>query len=149
MRSAVGYNEQRGDRVEVVTMRFAQPDEAGEAAPPLMLGLFERTDLVRLAEAGLLGLSVILSLMFVLRPMILRLTQAQAGPAMLASGPRAAAGPAALSEPGESNESAASADGQSPLRITSIRRVSDLVDAHPHESADVLRNWIFSEGSAD
>ena len=57
VKSAIGFDEKRGDQVDVVSMRFAD-DEA--APPPDTGGLFgfrlEKADLMRLAQTGLFGL---------------------------------------------------------------------------------------------
>lgn len=73
VRSAIGYDDKRGDRVEVVSLRFvAEPDGVTEL-PPGVLGL-EKADLIRLTQSGLLGLLGLLALLLVVRPMVVRLT---------------------------------------------------------------------------
>ncbi len=90
VRSAIGYNEKRGDHVEVVSMRFAGPDDAQSAGRDGLLGLkLEKSDVMRLAETVLFGIMALLGLLLVLRPMVLRLTMTQPGlaaTAMLATG---------------------------------------------------------------
>ena len=74
VKSAIGYDERRGDVVEVVSMRFAGGTEPELAADGLFgLGL-DKNDLVRLAQTGLFGLIGLLALLLVLRPMINRVT---------------------------------------------------------------------------
>lgn len=77
VRSAVGFDEKRGDRVEVVSMRFTVPDEVAEPAALPIWAQFDKADLMRLAEAALLALAVLACLGLVLRPMVLRLALAQ------------------------------------------------------------------------
>jgi flagellar M-ring protein FliF len=74
VKSAVGYDEKRGDTVEVATMRFAS-----EAAPDADAGgwlgaRLEKADLVKLAQTALFGVVGLLALLLVLRPMVARLT---------------------------------------------------------------------------
>ena len=76
VRSAVGFDERRGDHVEIVSMRFAVPEDAPDAPALPVWARLGTADLVRLAEAGMLALAVVLCLAFVLRPMVLRLTLA-------------------------------------------------------------------------
>jgi flagellar M-ring protein FliF len=91
VRTAVGFDERRGDKVEVVTMRFVT-EEGGAADQRGPFGLpLERADLVRLTQTGLLGLVAIAALLLVLRPMAVRLSSAAAGGAALA-GPAGAVG---------------------------------------------------------
>jgi flagellar M-ring protein FliF len=96
VRTAIGFDEKRGDHVEVVNMRFAaDPDSAG-TEPRGLLGLpLDRADLMRLAQTALLGLVAVAALLLVLRPMVMRLT-APVGAVAALAGPAGAAGAAAL-----------------------------------------------------
>jgi flagellar M-ring protein FliF len=72
VRSAVGLDEERGDRIEVVNMPFAELG-ADLESEPVEFGGFEKADIMRLAEIvvlGLLGLAVVI---FIARPLISRL----------------------------------------------------------------------------
>lgn len=76
VRSAIGYDEKRGDKVEVVSLRFiSEPDGIAEL-PTGFLGL-EKADLMRLAQTALFGLLGLLALLLVVRPMVARLTVVQ------------------------------------------------------------------------
>ncbi len=142
VRSAIGFNEQRGDRVEVVNMRFVSDGDGQEAAVPSGWAHFERSEILRLAETVFLALGVLLTLLFVLRPMVLRLTMAPAGaPVALAL---AADATVALNAPAE-DELVQLANVVGAMRVASIRRVSELVDSHPEESLAMLRGWIAPE----
>jgi flagellar M-ring protein FliF len=161
VRSAVGFDEKRGDRVEVVSMRFTTPDEGPEAAPLPIWAQFDKSDVVRLAEAGLLAGAVILCLLTVFRPMVLRIALAQ--PQLLAAGAGGMAldgGVAmdATSADGvqrgadgralpvsESDELMRLANVEGELRVASLRRVADLVSSHPDETLAMVRNWITPE----
>jgi flagellar M-ring protein FliF len=173
VKTAVGFDAKRGDQVEVVSMRFAGE---GAVAPPEPKGLFGlpafgRADLMRLAQTGLLGLVALAALLFVLRPMVLRLVAPAPRPLALAGGAgAAAAGEAAalggaetaallgmtadtpavplLPRPGgtaadEKMVQVANIEGQ--LRASSIRRLGELVEKHPEESLSILRSWLVQE----
>jgi len=87
VRSAIGFNEARGDRVEVVNMRFAPADDTQEPAQPAAWLRLDKADWMRLSETGVVAVAVLLSLLLVLRPMVMRLSlQPQA---LLAGGTRA------------------------------------------------------------
>jgi flagellar M-ring protein FliF len=97
VRAAAGLDERRGDRVEVVSMRFAAPEDPGAAEPAGLLGLSIPPALVaRLAESGLLALVALAAILLVGRPMVARLgaALAPAVPALAAAGAGAAAGAA-------------------------------------------------------
>jgi flagellar M-ring protein FliF len=75
VRSAIGFDEKRGDHVEVVSMRFTAEDDTAGAKPRGFLGLsFEKPDIVHLAQTLILAIVGLLALLMVLRPMVLRLT---------------------------------------------------------------------------
>lgn len=174
VRTAIGFDEKRGDHVEVVSMRFAsEPDtEGGEAPSTMLLGL-ERGDVMRLAQTLVFGVLGLLALMFVLRPMMGRaggqalaiaggadaamaLADGRAEPGELGLG--ATMGPLALTGPGglpriggpgggedETMVSVSNIDGQ--MRASSIRRIADLIDQHPEESLSIMRAWMHMEAA--
>ena len=81
VRSAIGYNEARGDRVDVVShaVRRSRGSRRTRPAAPFWSRL-DKADLFRLAENWLVALAVLAALLFVLRPMALRVSlRRQAG----------------------------------------------------------------------
>ena len=75
VRSAVGFDEKRGDRVEVVTMRFAGDADLASLEPRGVLGLgFDNADITRLAQTAVVGVIAVLALLMVFRPMVMRVT---------------------------------------------------------------------------
>jgi flagellar M-ring protein FliF len=77
VKSAIGFDDKRGDHVDVVSMRFADADAVEAPSVPHLFGLpIERADLAHLAETLVIGLVAVLALMTVVRPMIARLTLA-------------------------------------------------------------------------
>ncbi len=162
VQSAIGYDEKRGDKIEVVSMRFA-PTEMGDAAPSTgLLGLdLQKSDILGLGQSAILALIVLLALVFVLRPMALRLS-AFSPQGALAEGDALLAPPAgsfyapALSAPSQSGGEAGvpmlsdesmvnmtNVDGQ--LRASSIRKLADMVEKHPEESLSIMRGWMTAE----
>ena len=143
VRSAIGYNEARGDRVDVVTMRFTGPDEGPEPAAAPFWARFDKADLFRLAENGLIALAVLAALLFVLRPMALRISVA-ANTASLPSGASStlASADAAARLEDRTDELAQLTNVDGVMRTASIKRVAALVDQRPEESVAMLRNWL-------
>ena len=166
VKSAIGYDEKRGDHVEVVSMRFTIPD-AGPVSDNGLFGLdLDKSDLMRLAQTGLFGVIGVLALLLVLRPMVLRITSL--GPAALADGSPVAALAAASSQaiaalPGsdiqasiggapavpmledESMVNIAQIEGQ--MRASSLRRIGELVEKHPEETLSIIRGWMVQENN--
>jgi flagellar M-ring protein FliF len=157
VQSAIGYDAKRGDTVEVVSMRFTENPDLLAAQPEGFFSFhFEKADLISLAQSSILGVVVLLALLFIVRPMALRLTTvagAGAGDDMLLSAPEGAAlagaGGAAL--PGgaaalladESMIEMANIEGQ--LRASNIRKLAEMVEKHPDESLNIMRGWMSQE----
>ncbi|MFN4354689.1 flagellar basal-body MS-ring/collar protein FliF [Parvibaculum sp.] len=161
VKSAIGFDEARGDQVEVVNLQFAETpgvdfgtDDA--ASEP---GLFEfgRGDIMRLAELAVIGVLALIAMFFVLRPLIARVAPGVAGagsaqPAF-AGGPSsmALAGPegsddiaGALPSPDQLSEDMlidiAQVAGK--VKQSSVRKIGELVNNHPDESISILRSWL-------
>ncbi len=91
VRSAVGYDEARGDTIEVVEMPFIEIREEEGLIDSDFLGL-TKADLMRIAELLVLGVVAVLVLLLVVRPLLGRLLEvdeeslAEGGPALLPDG---------------------------------------------------------------
>src|SRR6202012_2176694 len=70
VRSAVGFDQQRGDQVTVVNVRFpsAQDPEAVTAANTVKG--FDKNDIMRGAELGVLAVVAILMILFIVKPLL-------------------------------------------------------------------------------
>ena len=88
VRSSIGFDEKRGDVVEVVSMRFAaSPDQADDPVGARYPFGLEKADVVRLANTGLVGLLALIAALVVLRPMVGKITLAgKSGAGMLEHG---------------------------------------------------------------
>jgi flagellar M-ring protein FliF len=159
VRGAIGYDEKRGDHVEVVNLRFVDEDAPQSAPPRAFLGLhLGAPDATRLAQTGLFALVAILGMLIVLRPMVRRLAAAPEQAAL--SGRESDApglGTAGISAPDPARLLPAPAGAttdeglvevahvQGQMRALSIRRIADLVDRHPEESLSIVRAWMQQE----
>ncbi len=163
VRLAIGYDEERGDKVEVINMRFARADIARLAeAETGLLGL-TNGDYFKIAEILVLGIVAVLVLLLVVRPMVARaMTLAPAGAnsglgagaAQLPGGAQAAiAGPDAGADPAlDPLLPDAAADNlidlervEGQVRASSIKKVSELVDKHPEETIAIMRQWMYQD----
>ncbi len=164
--SAIGYNEKRGDKVEVVSMRFAAGQEDMAASPQTgLLGLdVGKADILGLGQSAILAVVVLLALVFVLRPMAIRLSAVTpqnmlGGGELLLAGPaggtyagaaitpatRMIAGSGAAMLADESMVDMMNVEGQ--LRASSIRKLAEMVEKHPEESLSIMRGWMTQERS--
>jgi flagellar M-ring protein FliF len=168
VKSAIGYDEKRGDQVNVVSMQFVNESVAPEADNGGLLGLhLEKADLLHLAQTALFGAIGVLALLLVLRPMVLRLTtlggtgMSGGGTALTSGGIMAAlSGPtgSVLSAPAMQEEAAALPAGlledesmvniaqiEGQLRASSLRKITELVAKHPDETLSIVRGWMVQE----
>ena len=153
-RSVIGYDEKRGDKVDVVSMRFTSDADVAPAAASGLLGMaFDRSDVMRVVQLVLFAVIALVALLKVLRPAALRLSASPATALADAAAAGAAQGSGALGGPprtaglltDESMVDLQAVEGQ--LRASSIRRIADLVDKHPAESVAIMRGWMASEAS--
>jgi flagellar M-ring protein FliF len=163
VRGAIGFDERRGDTVEVVSLRFAEPPAPAAEAAGMFDLAFSSTTIARLLESALYALVALIAILLVGRPAVGRLvTLANRPPAAAIAGGAApalagASGIAAL--PGQAGDMAAlpgAPDGdamvsiamvEGQMRASSITRMQDLVERHPEESLSVVRRWMTPEGA--
>ena len=158
VKSAMGFDAARGDQLQVTNMQFARIDEAaGTPAPKPLLGL-DSTYWFKIIEAAIMCVTALLIGLLVAKPLINRMFNAQvlsSGSAGMANG-SAVAG--ALVGPGGSDQSGRSPDGTASLpspsssidisridgqvRESSIKKVGEVVNAHPEEALAIIRTWL-------
>ena len=97
VRSAVGFDERRGDRVEVVSMRFATPEGGDSPGDASFLGLgIGPATMARLIESAIYAVVALLAILLVVRPMARRLSATLVPqPALAAAGAAGATLPGA------------------------------------------------------
>lgn len=166
VRNAIGFNQERGDNVEVVSMRFAEPgdipEEVDPASLPVFLGL-TKADLFRIGEIAGYVLLGLLAMLLVVRPMIRRILEASresddvppgmltpampslpmvVGGAPVAELPAAPEAGMAPPTPGiESMIDIARIEGQ--VKASSLKKIGEIVDKHPEEAVSIIRNWLY------
>jgi flagellar M-ring protein FliF len=155
VRSAIGFDQKRGDQVEVVNLRFAEaPVVAPLAEPAGLFGLlqFTKDDVMYVIELGVMMLLGLVVLFMVIRPLVKRIITAEevaskAGEGLVpaltdASAPAGAAGPSLV--PGVNNTAqlidVAQVQGQ--VHAQSVHRVGELADRNPNETAAIVRQWL-------
>lgn len=92
VRSAVGFDERRGDVVEVVSMPFTEMEDMGAPTEQALFMGLTKDDLFRLGTNLMLGLLFVLVLLLVVRPILMRLLgfskeEEEAGPQAANLGP--------------------------------------------------------------
>jgi flagellar M-ring protein FliF len=162
VRSAIGFDEGRGDVVEIRNLQFTLPSvELDEAS------WFELTkyDLMRLAELAALALVALMLIFLVVRPMLRRLLPppvpalpapgAGGVPALPAGGtaalpadgqPPALAGPAAGAPKNQADaeqDEEIALDPEARKRNDLVKRTRAVIDQSPDEAAAIVRSWLY------
>ncbi|MCQ8279931.1 flagellar M-ring protein FliF [Acetobacteraceae bacterium KSS8] len=178
VKSAIGYDEKRGDTVSVVSMPFVDESIEPPPVPAGWLGLkMSQTDLVHAGQNVVLGLFLLLALVFVVRPMVNRMTapaSTDTGTNLMVTGPDGVTRQVAIAGPGSAiaglpGDRALAGGGVGAgadlvpapdddgminvanvtgrLRAASLRQIATLVNQHPEESLNIVRGWLAKEGS--
>ncbi|RZJ43055.1 MAG: flagellar M-ring protein FliF, partial [Brevundimonas sp.] len=156
--AAVGIDETRGDKIEVLNVRFNRDVAAvgGEEAGSSLFN-FTKNDLMRGVELLVLLITGVLLIFFVLRPLLKTATGgATAGQPQLAGpggaavaslqttivGGAAAGGLPQLGAPSEMEQRLDIARIEGQVKASSVKKVADFVEKHPEESTSILRGWV-------
>ncbi|GAB1717170.1 MAG: flagellar M-ring protein FliF [Nitrobacter sp.] len=155
VRSAIGFDQKRGDQVQVVNLKFAEPPAVAPIeARAGFFGMMDFTKddvmyIIELAVMMLLGLVVIF---MVIRPLVRRILAPEPAPA--------AAAPSALPAPAEASAQTGAtgqnlvpgnnataqlidvAQVQGQVHAQSVHRVGELAERNPAETASIIRQWL-------
>jgi flagellar M-ring protein FliF len=152
VRSSVGFDERRGDRVEVVAMRFAEPPLPVDSAERSFFDIaFTSSTVARIIESALFALVALVAILLLGRPAMKRLVTlakpSQSGALAGAAGGAALAGsgglPAVAGGPAQDPEGMVTlAMVQGQMRASSINQLQQLVESNPEQSLNVIRRWI-------
>lgn len=178
VRTAIGFDRQRGDQVEVVNLRFAEaPQPATDLTEQTLmqqLTSFTREDLVRFAEMGVIALLILIVLMVVVRPLLkqvlapdrevralpsfmrngtLVVDQGTGDPSTFSSvsggaGSAAGAGAGLVDVEAPSERMLAIAQIKGQLKAQSVEKIGAMVSQNPADSVAVLRGWIHEKAPA-
>jgi flagellar M-ring protein FliF len=166
VRSAIGFDQKRGDQVEVVNLRFADapPSLMPETDSWMAMFQFTKEDILRGVELLVMGLLGVLVLLLVVRPLVRRVLSsdqpAVPNPALLAAavaGAAAAGSPlspdmqAAIAhvdteklkaEPSHTAKMIDIAQVQGQVHAQSVQKVGELADKNPNEAVAIIRQWL-------
>ncbi len=171
VRSAIGFDEKRGDAIEVANLHFANPDEPlASGPPPLNVLGFDKADLMRMGETLVLAVVALLVILLVVRPLIFRILESTAaaaseGPPLLAEPGfparrrcrrrhrarppprgirrRAIAAIAAPRAQGQIEQMIDIGQVEGRVAASSISKIGEIVEKHPEEAVAIVRSWMY------
>ena len=154
VRSAIGFDQKRGDQVEVVNLKFAEAPAAVPVAEPTgLLGMlqFTKDDVMYVIELGVMMLLGLVVLFMVIRPLVRRILASEVIPSLAHDDlPALTDGSAASGAGGQSLIPGANATAQmidvaqvqGQVHAQSVHRVGELAERNPNETATIVRQWL-------
>ena len=152
--SAAGIVENRGDRLEIINMRFIE-DEVEEDEPLSLLFGLDNNEIIRIAEVIVLLILAVLVILLVIRPLLARAFEAL--PAATAAAEQklleeAAAVSPALTGPESTQETDTEYEElididrvEGRVKASAVKKVGEIVEKHPEEALSIIRNWMYQE----
>jgi flagellar M-ring protein FliF len=152
VRSAIGFDQKRGDQVEVVNLKFAEaPAVVPVAEPTGLLGMlqFTKDDVMYVIELGVMMLLGLVVLFMVIRPLVRRILASEVIPALtndalpaLTDGSAAATGQNLVPGTNATASLIDVAQVQGQVHAQSVHRVGELAERNPNETATIVRQWL-------
>jgi flagellar M-ring protein FliF len=154
VRSAIGFDQKRGDQVEVVNLKFAEaPLVVPVGEPTGLLGMlqFTKDDVMYVIELGVMMLLGLVVLFMVIRPLVKRILASEEISSLIGDGSVPALTDASAQPVGIPSQSlipnataqmidVAQVQGQ--VHAQSVHRVGELAERNPNETASILRQWL-------
>jgi flagellar M-ring protein FliF len=154
VKSAIGFDGDRGDQVDVVNMQFTNFDDLANGPEPFNFLGFTKEEIMRMAEGLGVAIVAVLVILLVVRPLVTRAFETMPTEDALVSGDMAQlTGPGGVPMPmpnaGEDEEDLDElididkVEGR--VKASSLRKISDIVDKHPEEALAIVRTWLYQE----
>jgi flagellar M-ring protein FliF len=148
VRSAVGYDPDRGDTVEVLNMPFVGSDFAEQQSPYAWL---ER-DAASIIQTLVLAAVAVLVVLMIIRPLVQKTIASQESEdaeerelqRLLGSSP-IAGHLADLTDDDEDDSTVTIDKIAGGVKSSLYRKVNELIEGHPEETLGVLRSWAFEK----
>jgi len=164
VRTAIGFDQKRGDQVQVINLRFAESPAVAPITEPSgwMSALqFTKDDLMRGIEMVVMALLGLVVLLLVVRPLVRRIlapderavaalppadasADTPLAPAIVAP----AESVVAKAEPSQTAKMIDIAQVQGQVHAQSVQKVGDLADKNPRETVSIIRQWLNESAAA-
>lgn len=164
VRSAIGFDQKRGDQVEVVNLRLAEAPQNLPREPKTWMDYFQFTkdDIMRGVELGVMALLGLIVLLMVVRPLVRRIvtpdkaakalaSAAGAGGLALAGAAGGVSGGPTVIVGGDQAVATISthtsqmidiAQVQGQVHAQSVQKVGELAERNPQETVAIIRQWL-------
>jgi flagellar M-ring protein FliF len=162
VRTAIGFDQRRGDQIEVVNLRFADvpAQPLPESGGWLSFLQFTKADVMHWVELLVMVLLGLVVLLTVVRPLLRRALapdqprspEATIAAAIAGGDVQGAIAAGASAEdikavPSQAAKMIDIAQVQGQVHAQSVQRVGDLVDKNPHETISIIRTWLHEQAA--
>ena len=148
--TAIGFDESRGDQVEVINMQFAERPDLNFEPTESSLFDFTRDDMFSAIEMAVTLLIALALVFFVMRPLIKKVLEPDEDVPMLVTAQEAVdatgnpiepAGPATVEDMAR-EKWLDEARSLGKAQFEAIERVGTLVQENPKQASMIIRNWL-------
>jgi flagellar M-ring protein FliF len=157
VRTAIGFDQKRGDQVQVVNLRFAETPtmKINEPSGWLAALAFTKDDIMRAIEMAVMGLLGLVVMFMVVRPLVRRIlapderaiaalppgvTPSEAEPVAIPAIAQGVETPKAA--PSQTAKMIDIAQVQGQVHAQSVQKVGELADKNPNEAVTIIRQWL-------
>ncbi len=167
VKTAVGFDQNRGDTIEVANVQFVTPQLPTADEDKGLMDLYGK-DFIRLGEKAILGILGILVLLLIVRPLMNRFFDLSKSAAQLSYANADASG-GAIDGPGgydslpplppqlndgksdtkddDGNDAINMENVEGKVKASSVNKVAKLIESHPNEAVSVVRGWLHQQDS--
>jgi flagellar M-ring protein FliF len=153
VRSAIGFDQRRGDQVEVVNLRFADAPAlaVNDSGGLLAMLQFTKDDIVRAVELLVMGILGLVVVLVVVRPLVRRIVEPDQSAAALvealANRTTSSPEPTPAVTQSQTGKMLEIAKISGKLQAETVKQVGELADNNASETAAIIREWL-SEAAA-
>lgn len=150
VKSAVGYDSDRGDVIEVANLKFVSFEPEEEAKPETLIMGFTKEELMRMAEGVGVAIVAILVILLVIRPLINNAfdisNTANGDTKLLGDNPDDDNLLLSnfLSNDNEEVEELINMnkiDGR--IKVSSLKKINDTIEKNPDAAVNIIRSWLY------
>jgi flagellar M-ring protein FliF len=147
VKSAIGFDESRGDVVEVVDLPFTEIEQLPEVEEKL----FTNKDILKIIEYVLMLIGFVVMVLFVIKPILSTanvVVKSRIPERKAPTLPMEQASASELSSPDEVEDEDLLVDVtnvEGKVREASIKKAANIIENHPEESTQVIRRWMLGD----
>jgi flagellar M-ring protein FliF len=145
VRSSIGFDQKRGDQVEVVNLKFAEAPVVPQLSEPtgfLSMLQFTKDDVMYVIELGVMMLLGLVVLFIVIRPLVKKILASEEVAALTGGVPALTDESAPAVQAHQTAHLIDVAQVQGQVHAQSVHRVGELADRNPGEAASIIRQWL-------